>query len=78
MIPAVQDSMRTLFKERMMIATHPSEVVAEGATIQAQLRLNYKRKDCFPLLFSEDFVTCDPTVVNECDMFDGFATTDTC
>ncbi|KNB43038.1 mediator of RNA polymerase 2 transcription subunit [Blastocystis sp. subtype 4] len=37
MIPAVQDSMRTLFKERMMIATHPSEVVAEGAAIQAQL-----------------------------------------
>ena len=78
MIPAVQDSMRTLFKERMMIATHPSEVVAEGAAIQAQLRLNYKCKDCCLLLCSEDFTSCDPTVVNECGMFDGFATTDTC
>ncbi|KAK8801263.1 hypothetical protein WA171_004409 [Blastocystis sp. BT1] len=50
MIPAVQDSMRTLFKERMMIATHPSEVVAEGAAIQAQLRLNYKLRTSLPVI----------------------------
>lgn len=44
MIPAVQESLRGIFKEKLFIATHPDEIVAEGATIQAQLRLNYKRK----------------------------------
>ena len=55
-----------------MIATHPSEVVAEGAAIQAQFRLNYKRKDYDFELSSEDFVTCDPTVVNEYGVLIGF------
>ena len=42
-MPSVKEAMQSLFKHTLTIATHPDEVIAEGAVIQATLRLEHKR-----------------------------------
>ena len=66
-MPSIKETMQSLFKHTLMIATHPDEVIAEGAVIQATLRLEHKRSFHFSihtLLFSAKDTSTYSTINN--------------
>ena len=80
-MPSVKETMQSLFKNTLTIATHPDEVIAEGAVIQATLRLEHKRSFHFTiqtLLFSTKDTSTYSAINDRYSLTDRSASTGDC